>query len=461
MRRNETSSSDRHTTGPGARLAPFIPFIPFMAAALIATTAGVAAGQSRQVPAPPQTRPMVIHSATVHPVTAPPIEDGYVVFEDGLITDVGAGPAPTHRDAVHLDATGMHVYPGLIALDTRLGLEETGAVDVTHDHTEYGRVTPEVRAVVAVNPDTDLIPVTRANGILTALIAPRGGLISGRGSLIRLDGWTWEDMAIDDAVGLVVNWPRAEPIRSRWMRQSEAEQLKAIKKDLAEIDRVFDEAESYMVARSHDPDLATDLRYEAMRPMLDGDRPLLIRAASAAQIESAVAWAHRRGYRAVILGATQADRVAPLLAKHDVPVILSGVHRMPSARHEAYDEAFTVPLRLYEAGVRFAISSGSGSAHERNLNHNAATAAAYGLPRDAALEAVTISAAEIIGVGDRLGSIETGKAATLILTSGDPLEITTDTLVAFIDGRRIDLGNRQVALYGKYREKYRQLGLLP
>jgi imidazolonepropionase-like amidohydrolase len=433
-----------------------------IAVALGLTAASATLAQSREIPAPDQDRPVVIHSATVHPVSGPVIESGHVVFDGGVITAVGAGDPPETPGATRMDAGGMHVYPGLIASDTTLGLVETGAVDVTLDHTELGRLTPEVRAAVAINPDTDHIPVARANGILAGMIYPRGGLVAGRCSFVQLDGWTWEDMTIDAEAGLVVNWPRMEPVTSRWRRptSSAAQQRKEITKNLEEIERFFDDAEAYLAARDHDDRVRTDLRFEAMDSALRGEKPVFVRASTAGQIEAAVAWAVRRGYRIVIVGGTQADRVMPLLLKHDVPVIIGGLHRMPSARHGDYDEPFTLPKRLHEGGVRFAIASGSGSAHERNLNHNAATAAAFGLPRDQALRAVTLSAAEILGVSDRLGALEPGKSATLIVTSGDPLEITTDTLVAFIDGRRIDLGNRQKSLYAKYREKYRQRGLV-
>ena len=244
------------------------------------------------------------------------------------------------------------------------------------------------------------------------------------------------------------------------MRKSEAVQRKEIREQLDQIDEVFDDATAYARSRSNDETVKTDLRFEAMRPIVNGSKPVYVRAASAGQIEAAVAWGVRRGYRVVIVGGREADRVMPLLQAHDVPVIVRGLHRMPSARHGAYDEPFTLPTRLHDAGVRFCIASGAGSAHERNLNHNAATAAAYGLPREVALKAVTEYAAEILGVGKTHGTLEPGKAATLIVTTGDPLEITTETLTAFIDGRRIDLGNRHKAMHAKYREKYRQLGLL-
>ncbi|MHC4651917.1 MAG: amidohydrolase family protein, partial [Planctomycetota bacterium] len=355
------------------------------------------------------------------------------------------------------------VYPGLVSCDTTLGLIETGSISVTRDYSETGDVTPEVRAAVAINPDSDLIPVTRANGILTAMVTPRGGLVSGRSSLIRLDGWTWEQMAIEDDAGLVINWPRTEPdLRTSWWRKPkpEKEQRKEIGERLEAIERLLDDAIAYHRSADADPKQAADLRYEALRGVIEGRKPVFVRASTRGQIESAVAWAARRNLNIVIVGGREANEAAALLRAHDVPVIVTGLHHLPRHRDDPYDEPFTLPARLYEAGIRFAIASGTGSAHERRLSHNAATAVAYGLPRDEALNAVTIRAAEVLGLGASHGSLEVGKAATLIVTTGDPLEITTDTVLAFIDGRRIDLGNRHKALYEKYLEKYRQLGLI-
>jgi imidazolonepropionase-like amidohydrolase len=421
----------------------------------------VAAGQSRQVPAPAQHDPAIIHSGTVHTVSGERIDNGYVIFDEGRIVAVGAGAPPAYApDARLYDASGLHVYPGLISSNTTLGLTEVGAVDVTNDHTELGRFKPEVRAAVAINPDSDLIPVARANGILTAMILPNGGLVSGRSSTIRLDGWTWENMAIDPEAGLVINWPRTEPRTGWWVTKSDEEQRKDIAEDLEAVERVFDDAAAYLDAKDAGSSIETDLRYEAMRPALRGAKPVYVRANAPGQIESAVAWAKRRGLRIVIIGGRQAQHVIPLLVEHDIAVIVNGLHRLPSGRHAAYDEPFVLPSQLHEAGVPFCIASGTGAAHERNLNHNAATAAAYGLPKAEALKAVTLHAANVLGLGATHGSLETGKSATLIVTTGDPLEITTDVLIAFIDGRRIDLGSRHKSMYAKYRQKYQQLGLI-
>ncbi len=434
------------------------------AAAVLSTAVVPASGQSRQIPAPPQERPVVIEGASVHTVTGPSFPRGWVVFEGGVIGAVGEGHAPAVTGAEVFRAEGLHVYPGLIAADTTLGLIETASVDVTVDTTELGRFTPEVRAAVAVNPDSDLIPVARAAGILTALVFPRGGLVGGRASSIRLDGWTWEQMAIDAGSGLVVSWPGSGAPRRRGggpppgAPRGEAGARAEGQAEPALLERYFDDAAAYARARDADPSLATDLRYEAMREVLSGARPVFVRASARAQIESAVAWAARRGLRAVIVGGAEADLAAPLLREHGVPVIVTGLHRLPSRPDDPYDEPFTLPRRLDEAGLRFAIASGASAAHERTLGHNAATAVAFGLPRQRALEALTIDAARIIGLGSTHGAIEPGRSATLIVTTGDPLEITTETLAAFIDGRRIDLGSRHTALYEKYRQKYRQAG---
>jgi imidazolonepropionase-like amidohydrolase len=416
--------------------------------------------QSRQVPAPAQSETVVLMAATIHPVTGPVIDNGYLIFDKGVITAMGEGNAPNVPNAVKHNASGMHVYPGLISAYSNVGLIEVDAVDVTHDYAELGRVKPEVRAAVAVNPDSDLIPVARAAGVLTALTFPSTGLVSGRCSLLQLDGWTWEDLSIDPDAGLVVNWPRTEPVISRFNPTSEEEQRKQIKEDLEAIEKVFNDAAAYIQARDADSTVNTDMRYEAMRPMLKGDKPVFISASMAGQIESAVAWANRRGLKIVIVGGAQADQVTDLLKQHDVPVIITGVHRVPLRRQDAYDQPFSLPAKLHEAGVRFCIATDGEASNLRNLAHQAATAAAYGLPRESALKAITLFPAQILGADGSLGSIEVGKSATLILTTGDPLDITNDVLVAFIDGRKIDLGSRHKSLHEKYREKYRQLGLI-
>jgi hypothetical protein len=314
-----------------------------------ATAAAGASAQSREVPAPPQDHPIVVTGAVVHTVTGPTFAAGYVAFNDGRIIDIGDGEPPTLPWAEIVDAQGLHVYPGLISCDTTLGLIETGSISVTRDYSETGDVTPEVRAAVAINPDSDLIPVTRANGILTAMVTPRGGLVSGRSSLIRLDGWTWEQMAIESDAGLVISWPRTEPdLRKWWWRETkpEKEQRKEIGERLEAIERLFDDAIAYHRSADADPKQASDLRHEAMRDVIGGLKPVFVRASSRGQIESAVAWAGRRNLDIVIVGGREADAAAELLRTHDVPVIVTGLHRLPQRRDDPYDTPFRLRDRV-------------------------------------------------------------------------------------------------------------------
>lgn len=432
-----------------------------LAAAFLASGAWA---QSTQVPAPRQSEPVIIHSATIHTLTGDPIENGHIVIVDGVITAIGPG-MPRGVTGNEINAEGLHVYPGLISSQTDLGLTEIGAVDVTRDARETGNIKPEVRAAVAVNPDTELIPVARANGILTAMTFPSGGTIAGRCSLMRMDGWTWEQMAVDPEAGLVISWPRigssGRAFRGGRGRGGAAGRAQGrAEQQIQEIDDWFEKTRLYYKAREANPDVELDLRYEAMRPYINGEKPIFVLASSSGQIGSAVTWAERQGVKIVIVGGTEADEVAPLLVRHDVPVILTGVHRTPSTRHGAYDEAFTLPARLHEMGVRFCLTAGGGASSERNLNHQAGTAAAFGLPEDVALKSISTYAAEILGVGDQLGTLEIGKLGSVIITTGTPLEITTDVLVGFIEGRQVDLGSKHKDNYAKYLEKYRQLGML-
>ncbi len=422
-----------------------------------------ARGQDLLPAAPAQDRPILLHGGTIHPVSRPVIERGAVLIVDGRIANVidlaTAVQTPGPRTLV-IDCSGKHVYPGLVGANTIMGLVEIGAVRATRDYSEVGAVTPEVRAAVAVNPDSTLIPVTRANGVLTCGVLPLGGLVPGRASVIRMDGWTWEDLAIEDDAGLLVNWPNVRPITAPWIRTSEEEQLERIDAELRRMDELFDAAAAYADARANDPTIPTDLRYDAMLPVLHGARPLFVRANELEQIQSAVGWASRRDLETVLVGGRDAHLCTDLLRRHDVGVIVTGTHRLPGRRDAAYDEPFTLPQVLEREGVRWCLATTGGSfetPHERNLPYHAATAVAHGLPVDVAIRAITLGAAELLGVGDELGSIEPGKAATLIVTDGNPLEITTTVEMAFIDGREIDLRSKQTELDRKYREKYEQI----
>lgn len=436
-----------------------------LATAASLAVSAAAFGQSAQVPAAPQMAPVVVVDAVIHPVSADGpdrIDRGWIRFEDGRIVALGEGDVPADRraGASIVDAEGLSLVPGFISVPSQIGLLEVGAVDATDDRRESGDRTPEAAAWIAVNPDSDLIPVARSAGILHTLAVPVGGTLPGRASVLRMDGWTTEDLAVVRDAGVVVSWPLAAPIRAPWMRRGPAEQQRGIEQRLQAIDDWFDDAAAWAAAREADPTVAGDLRFQAMQPVLRGEKPVFIRADSRGQIETALAWAMDRGLKPVIVGGSAAASCLPLLQESGASVILTRVHRLPSARHLPVDHAFTVAAALDAAGVPFAIGCEDEPAHERGLAHNAATAAAHGLSPAAALRAITRGPAEIIGVGDRLGSLESGHSATFFLCEGDPLETANEPMRAWIDGREIDLGDRQKRLHEKYREKYRRLGAI-
>ena len=431
----------------------------------LAATAPLALAQDLGHKAPPQSHPVVIEHATIHTVSDGVIENGTVVFDHGVITQVlRAGErVRAGRNAEHIDATGRHVFPGFVSAVTALGLVEVSAVRATLDSNEVGALTPEVRGAVAVNPDSTLIPVARTGGVLTAGVFPSGGLIPGRASVMRLDGWTWEDMTIEDDAGLVINWPRVRPAKARRMDQSADKPRDRSKKQIKKITDLFRDATAYYAAKDADPTIQTDLGFEAMRAAAQGRSPTFIFAQEYSQIVSALSWALDAGLKPILVGGRDALLAADLLTTNDIPVIVTGVFHVPSRRDAPVDQAYRLPIELEQAGVRWCMSTGGGSfgaANERNLPLHAAATIAYGMDPDLALRSVTLAPAQILGLGDTLGSIEKGKAATLVLADAPPLDITMHVDAAFINGRRIDLTNKQTKLRDKYLDKYRQLGLI-
>ena len=401
---------------------------------------------SDQIPGAKQTRTIVIIGATVHTVSGDTIENGNVVFSDGKITAVGRSVA-FPADAERLDAKGAHVYPSLIDANSPIGLVEIESVRATIDHRETGENNANVRAVAAFNPDSELIPVARANGLLVALTAPSGGLISGRSSLMMLDGWNAQDMTLQTDCAMHINWPRMTAPNAGSGRAND---------DLESLNQLFSQSQRYTAVRAADATQAVDLRLEALAKTLDGKMPIIVAATSVAQIQSAVAFAKQWKLRLIVFGGYEAPECADLLRRENVPVIVSGVYRLPSHRHSAYDSAYTLPQRLHAAGVQFCISATErfGASNLRNLPYHAATAAAYGLSEQGALRAITLSPAEILGVADRVGAIKVGNDATLFIANGNILETPTQVTHAFVQGRRVDLDNRHKQLYRKYTEKY-------
>lgn len=446
--RHKDKKAQRHKGGKGkeCRSIPSVPCVRYVLSIeklrmgiitlLFLFVSGLAFA-SDQIPAPPQKGPIALVGGTIHTVVGPVIERGTILFDKGKIVDVGAG-VNVPSNAFKVDISGKHVYPGLIDACSRLGLVEIGAVRGTVDSAELGSINPNVRAETAINPDSERIPVTRSNGIALAAAVPSGGLISGKAAVIMLDGWTWEDMTLKAPSGMVVNWTDK-------------------KEEREELEKAFREARAYRTAheagnKKDSQFHKADVRWEALLPVLRGELPLWIFANGARSIESAVEWADREKVKIVLVGGNEANRVTDLLKRRDIPVIVTPVLRQPGRAEAGYDEPYALAAQLQRAGVRFCIAGGD----ERNLPYHAGLAAAYGLPREEALKAVTQYAAEILGIGDRAGTLEKGKDATIIVTSGDPLEPTTIVEKLFIQGKDVDLSDKQKTLYRKYQEKYRQ-----
>jgi imidazolonepropionase-like amidohydrolase len=393
---------------------------------------------------------------TVHPVSGPEIRAGTVLFVDGKITAVGA-TVQLPAGAKVVDVSGKHVYPTLIAAATNLGLVEISAVRATNDLTEVGDINPEARADLAVNFDSEQIPVTRSAGVLVAGITPTGGIVSGSGAALKLDGWTREDASLRAPAYVTVTWPDLAIDRSPQAAFSVRIQEKRRDEAVAKLKDVFAEARAYRKARSAEgkvgiPRHDTDPRLEALQPAIEGKVPVLVVADSLRQIRAALAWAKEENLRIVIGGGRDAWRAAAELAQANVPVVLDPVIGLPTRADEPYDAPFANAGVLAKAGVTVAISEGDSS-FVRNLAHQASVAIPFGLSPEKALEAITLAPARILGIADRVGSLEPGKDATLFVADRDVLDFRYSVVAAYVDGRPLDLSDRHKRLYERYRNR--------
>jgi len=424
--------------------------------------AGVTVSASDQIPGAKQKNPILIRNATVHTVTQGTLPSTSVLLKDGKIAEIGANIQPVDGCEI-IDAPGQHLYPGLMDSFSAIGLIEIDSIRASIDNSEMGTINPNVRAAVAVNPDSEAIPVARANGVLFSLVGPAGGLVSGRASVLQMDGWTWEDMTLRADVGMMVNWPRfggaAGGGRGGRRPGPDATEREADNADRLEpLHTLFRETRAYAAAKAVNPSLATDLRLEAMIPVAEGRMPMIVNANSVKQIQTAIAFAKQHSLKLILMGASDAVHCAALIREAKVPVIVSGVYRLPPRRDAPYDAAYAFPSQLRAAGIPFSIASDGrfGASGVRNLPYHASTAAGFGLSPDDAIRAITLSPAEILGVADRVGSIDAGKDATVFLCNGDILETPTQVTAAWIQGRKVDLSSKHTQLYEKYKTKYEQ-----
>ena len=418
----------------------------------------------------PEAGTIAIVGATVHTVSDGDIENGVVIIEDGRIAAVGGPNTSIPGGAARVEASGRHLYPGMIATNSNLGLTEIGSVNEGNDVNEMGDFNANIRAEVAVNPEASAIPVTRANGITHAVTVPGGGLIRGTSALLRLDGWTWEQLTAAAPTALHVSFPsfRGGGGRrggfGRGGGQGNLEER--AREQIARIDAQLDEARAYAKAKAAEaeggPRYPRNTRLEGIIPALEGEAAVFLHTGGVRSVQEAVKWGREQGFRIVVVDSGDAWRAADFLAEHNVPVIVGSILSSPSGSDVPYDGAYTRAAKLHEAGVKVAIAgtggNGGGGPNLRNMPYHAGVASGFGLPKDEALKSVTLNAAEILGVDDDLGSIEVGKSASLVLTDGDILEIRTNVLAEWIDGRPVDLSSKHTMLWEKYRDRPRPTG---
>jgi len=408
---------------------------------------------------------VVLKGATVHTAAGPKIADGVVVMTDGTLTAVGGPATPVPAGATVVDVTGKHLSPALVAPATLTGLIEIEAVRATVDVTEVGEINPEARPDVALNLDSESLPVARSNGVLFGLLVPRGSVVPGAASLVAFDGYTREDACVVCPAAVVLEWPEMLIDRAPGARPSVKRQEKRRDEALAKLREAFRAARAYRTAKGAEgkpgiPAHDADATFAALVPVLDGKVPLLVRASTRQQIEAVLRFVDEDlagdPVRLVLLGAEDAPRLAERLAARKVPVILDGVQKLPRRSDDPYDAPFAIAGELARAGVPVAIGSGSGAsdaALTRTLPDHAATAAAFGLDRLEALRAVTLTPARIAGAEARIGSLEAGKEADVVVWSGDPLDGTSRVTALYHAGRALDLADRHSRLWERYKAR--------
>ena len=395
---------------------------------------------------------LLFTGATIHTGDGKVISDGILAVKDKLIAYAGGkSELPSSMAGwTKVDVSGKHIYPGLIALNTQLGLTEIEAVDATNDYSEIGNYTPNVRALIAYNTDSKVIPTVRSNGILMAETTPQGGTVSGRSALVHLDAWNWEDAVIQDDAGIHINWPNLGG--GRWARgnTNDKEAKERYKKQIDELSSYFDQAATYGGTTNADK----NLMLEALNNCRQGTTRFFIHTDNASAIQDAVLFIKKHKLKGVLVGATGAASVADLLAKEKIPVVLMNTQRLPTSEDSPVDQGFSLPKKLKDAGVLYAIAV-EGFWQTRNLGFQAGQSVPFGISKEDALASITLNPAKILGVDDKVGSLAAGKDATFIVSKGDIMDMRAAIVeYAYIQGRLVDLDNKQKELNERYMTKY-------
>ncbi|WP_423191588.1 amidohydrolase family protein [Cecembia calidifontis] len=396
----------------------------------------------------PRTGKFLLQNATVVTVTKGTLEKTSVLIDNGKILAVGQNIQ--EADAEIIDCSGHYIYPGMVDAGSRLGLVEVNSLPETQDYAEIGQVTPNMQALVAVNPNSVAIPVTRVSGVTTTLAVPSGGLFPGTAALINLNGYT-PDQMFAGFKGVVLNFPSSAR-RSTWDRRSDEDIKKEAEAAQKTLNDIWSRAETYYQLQKAKAELQYYPEMEQLAKVIAGELPLLVEVNAASDILSAIDWIKSKKVKAILMGVAEGWRVADKIAAAGIPVIVGPMLSIPTRQSDRYDAAYTNPGKMAKAGVKVVIRSNDAE-NTRNLPFNAGFAAAYGMGKEEALKAITINAAEVFGIADRMGSIEVGKDATLFVSTGDPFETKSQILHVFIDGYRVPMSSRHIKLYQEFLER--------
>jgi len=398
-----------------------------------------------------QTRPQTyaIKNAKIVTVTGPTIPNGTILIQEGKIVGVGANiPIPSNAKVV--DARGLTAYPGMIDPHTAMGLQEIGSVQSTQDVSELGEINPHLKASAAINPQSEHVAITRANGITTVGSLPRGGLISGQGAVINLDGWVLKDALVKDSAVMVINYPRDVNLPANATERQRRDAEDARKKRIDLLHQTLKNAQAFAkIVDVHAADADNNPALRAMVPVINGQEPALFNVQTANEIKGALDLIDEFKLKAILSGCAEAWKVVNLLKTRNVPVILGAVLESPGDDSYPYDANYATAAALVKAGVKIAFTSDSTSS-ARDLPWHAGMSVAFGLPKDEAVKAVTINAAQILGIDAQTGSISEGKFANIMLTDGDPLEHATKVKQLFIAGKPVELKSKHTELYEKF-----------
>lgn len=414
-----------------------------------------------QVPEPvnDQTKPVLIYNAFIHIGDGNTIQNGFVSFDNGKITDVSSEDldleSGTYNNFLKINANGSHLYPGLILPNSKVGLEDISAVRATVDHTEVGELNSNIRSLIAFNTDSEVISTFRYNGILLSQVVPDGSFVTGNSSIMMMEGWNWEDAAykIDD--GMHVKWPRKTYPPSRWSGQTSFRDNPNYKSSVDMINKFLIDSRSYFNLNG-DENKEVNLKLEAMVDVFNGKKKIYLHVGSREQIIESVQMFQKHGINDLVLvGANDALYAIDFILENDLPVLLNNLHRVPSRNHEDVDLPYKLPYLLQKEGVLVGLTA-SGSLHsQRNLPFLAGTAAAYGLGKEEALKLITSNNAKILGIDNVTGTIMVGKDANIIISKGDILDMKSSVIeYAFITGRKVNLDGKQQILYDRFKRKY-------